>query len=132
MDTEQDLSGLKETIAQLPVNDRAKLRDFITDSIQEEAKSPFRYNELIRELWAVTGKTIDLDDRKAQFVWARAMAAYQMLREGFTTVETGRQMGRDHSTVIHLRRRIQDALDLPEAYKDIVDIWKQFQKRLQI
>ena len=54
-----------------------------------------------------------------------------MILEGYTTTEIGHQMEKDHSSVIHMRKKMQDALSLPWAYKDIIPIWNEFQKRIK-
>ena len=63
-------------------------------------------------------------------VWVKTMVAYEMMQEGFTLAEIGRQIGRDHSTIIHYRHKMENALSLPQAYKDIIPVWEEFQKRL--
>jgi len=76
----------------------------------------------------ILGEPIPVKSREVRFVWARTMVAYQLTQEGYTTEEAGRMMGKTHSDIIHLRNKMQDALDYSYAYKDIIDIWKQFQK----
>ena len=76
-------------------------------------------------------KTISYLSREPMDVWARTMIAYQMLIEGYSTGEIWRQMMKDHSTIIHLKNKMRDALSLPEAYGDIINIWDKFQKLIQ-
>jgi hypothetical protein len=59
------------------------------------------------------------------------MVAFQMCKEGYSTTEVGRQMMKDHSTIIHLRNKMQDVFELPQMYGDILEIWNRFQKQIQ-
>ena len=76
-------------------------------------------------------KTISYLSREPMDVWARTMIAYQMLIEGYSTGEIGRQMMKDHSTIIYLRKKMEDVFAIPQAYRDIIDIWNNFQNRIQ-
>ena len=76
-------------------------------------------------------KYVSLVSRIPEHVWARTMVAYQMVKEGYTSTEIGHQMMKDHSSVTHMKNKMQDALDLPQAYRDILETWNEFQKRIQ-
>ena len=76
------------------------------------------------------GETIPSKSRETRFVWARAMVVYQLRQEGFTLMEIGRMMGMHHSSVFHLEGKMKDALMYSFAYRDVIDIWKQFQNRI--
>ena len=74
---------------------------------------------------------IPVKSRRAEFVWARSILAYQLVKEGMTASEAGRFLGKDHSTIIYMRRRVEDALMYPKQYTDVIYIWKQFQKKIE-
>ena len=73
---------------------------------------------------------VDFFSRNPLDVWARTMVAYQMILEGYTCSEVGRQLMKDHSTITHLKKKMMDALSVPMAYQDIIPIWNEFQKRV--
>ena len=88
---------------------------------------------LMGAMASLQGKqTISLTSRDMEDVWARTFMAYQMLNEGYTTTEIGEQMQKDHATIIYLRKKMQDVFELPWAYRDILEQWNEFQKRIQL
>ena len=125
----------------LPYWSRVRLMAALKDSILEDTENPERRlpkileanrgRTLLQVMGQVIGEPVDLESRHARFAWARAMVAYQLTQEGFSTSEVGEQIGRDHATVSYHNSKMRFILDHPYAYKDIVDIWKQFQNRLQ-
>jgi transposase-like protein len=72
------------------------------------------------------------NDRKSAAVWGRTMVAYQLAIEGMPVCEIARQLLKDHATVIFMRRKMADALALPRAYSDIIEIWDRFQEKIGI
>ena len=60
----------------------------------------------------------------------RSFVSYQLHREGYSYTDIGRMMKRDHSTVIHLVRKTEDMLSLPQAYKQEVDMYNKMQELL--
>lgn len=126
---------LEQRCLEMPYRYRVNLCAALQESILQErmdGKKPVcsRGEILLEMMGEILGEPVDLKSRDARFVWARTMVTYQLLQEGFSTTEAGRMIGKDHSTAINMRRRMQDALDLPQAYKDIIDIWKQFQNKI--
>lgn len=126
---------LKQMCDALPLDEKVKLRNYLSRQItlvECRSKTPLRGEILLSDVADVLGEsTIPSSCRDSKYVWARAMVAYQMSLEGYTCTEIGRQLLRHHSDIIHLRRRMQDALKLPFAYRDVVEIWNKFQNRIQ-
>lgn len=127
---------LREQCLSLPYLDRLNLCEELRDTILLERRErrpmhPNRCQFLLEKMEQILGEPVKFDSRVTRFVWARTMVAYQLTREGYTLVETGRLMQKDHATIIHMRKKMQDALSFEYAYKDIVDIWKQFQKLIR-
>lgn len=121
-------------ILSLSLDEQRELRDRLTASIRN-ARLPRmdgRYGHLLNVMEMVTGQTVNPLSREPKDVWGRTMCAYQMLLEGYTTTEVGLQMGRDHSTVSWLKRKMEDALSVPAAYQDILPIWNDFKKMIQL
>jgi hypothetical protein len=83
--------------------------------------------KLLDLMGQILGEPVKLKSRESRYVWARAMVAYQMIQEGYSTFEVGKVLDKDHSSVIYLRNRMSDALAYEYAYQDIVDIWKRYQ-----
>lgn len=80
----------------------------------------------------VTGRKVNLFCRDQQDVWGKAMVAYQLLQEGFSLSAVSRMLCRkDHSTIIRYRQKMEDALAVPSAYRDIIEIWNNFKARIQ-
>lgn len=92
----------------------------------------WRADRLLELYGEVTGRRPNLFSRDRNDVWAKTMVAYQLIQEGYTLQSISRMLCRkDHSTIIHYRQKMQDALDVPQAYQDILPIWDEFQKRIQ-
>lgn len=66
------------------------------------------------------------DTRDAGNTLIRSFVAYRLHGEGFSFSEIGRMMRRDHSTVAHLVYRMRDMLSLPNAYKQEVRLYEEF------
>lgn len=78
----------------------------------------------------VTGRKINLFCRDQEDVWGKAMVGYQLLQEGFSLSAVSRMLCRkDHSTIIRYRQKMEDALAVPSAYRDIIEIWNNFKAR---
>ena len=80
---------------------------------------------------AITGRRVNLFSRDQGDVWARTMVAYRMIQEGYTLESISRQLyKKDHSVIINYRQKMENALAVPDAYRDIMPIWNEFQKRI--
>lgn len=124
---------LKRRCSRLTTEEKIQLVAFLSSYIQRErefGKSSIRGSILLGEMGKIYGRVISLTNRDAGDVWARTMVVYQMILEGYSITEIGRQLLKDHSTIIHLRKKMEDALSLPQAYQDILPIWEQFKQRL--
>ena len=81
----------------------------------------------------VTGRKVSLFSRDQEDVWGKAMVGYQLLQEGYTLQAVTRMLcKKDHSVIIRYRRKMEDAFAVPEAYRDIIEIWNEFKKRIQL
>ena len=80
---------------------------------------------------AITGRRVNLFSRDQGDVWARTMVAYRMIQEGYTLESISRQLyKKDHSVIINYKQKMENALAVPDAYRDIMPIWNEFQKRI--
>ena len=127
-------NDLKEAVERLTLKDKVELREYLSDMIESSrrVRSPLRCSVLLGEMAKAMGweQPIPYESRESLHVWARTMVAYQMLREGYSTVEVGHQMMKDHSTICHLRSKMQDVFDMPQAYEDILEMWDKFQNQI--
>ena len=115
----------------LSLDDKRLLVGRLQDSIQGKDDCT-RAVELLDIYADVTGRKPNIFSRDREDVWAKTMVAYQLLQEGYSLESVARQLYRkDHSSVIHYRQKMEDALEMAFAYQDIIPIWNEFQKRIQ-
>lgn len=127
---------LKRRCEGLTLADKISLRDWLSEVIMTTGgrkQTALRCAELLDAVAEAMGVSrIPFVSRSQSHVWARTMVAYQMIKEGYTTGEIGLQMHKNHSTVTHMRKKMQDALDVPGIFKDIVSVWNRFQNNIQL
>ena len=127
---------LKLAVENLSLKDKVELREYLSDMIDSSrrlSQSPLRCSILLGTMAAALGweKPIPYEGREAHFVWARTMVAYQMSKEGYTTVEIGRQMMKNRTTIIHLLNKMQDVFAFPQMYENELEMWYKFQKQIE-
>lgn len=114
----------------LSIDEKRQLIARIKNSL--DGVDSWRADRLLEMYGEVTGMKPNLYCRDRDHVWAKAMVAYQLLQEGYSLESVAMSLCKqNHSSIIHYRQKMQDALDVPQAYKDIIDIWNKFQKRIQ-
>ena len=127
---------LKLAVENLSLKDKVELREFLSDMIDSSrrlSQSPLRCSMLMGTMAAALGweHPIPYEGRESHYVWARTMVAYQMSMEGYPTIEIGRQMNKNRTTIIYLLKKIQDVFDLPYMYEDVLQMWYKFQKQIE-
>ena len=127
---------LKLAVENLSLKDKVELREYLSDIIDSSrrlSQSPLRCSILLRTMAAALGweKPIPYEGREPHYVWARTMVAYQMSKEGYHTVEIGRQMKKNRTTIIHLLNKMQDVFALPQMYKNELEMYYKFQKQIE-
>ena len=127
---------LKLAVENLSFKDKVELGEFLSDMIDSSrrlSQSPLRCSMLLGTMAASLGweKPIPYEGRESHYVWARTMVAYQMSKEGYTTIEIGRQMMKNRTTIIHLLNKMQDVFALPQMYADVLEMWYKFQKQIE-
>lgn len=121
---------MKQMVDSLSRTDKEYLVGYITQTLnlQNDLEArPARICEIMR---GIVGDFVGAR-RNANLVWARTMVAYQLKLDGFSTGRIGKELGKDHSSVMHMTRKMQDALNFPKMYWDIMPIWNEFQKRIK-
>ena len=127
---------LKLAVENLSLKDKVELREFLSDMINSSrrlSRSPLRCSILLGTMAAALGweHPIPYEGRESHYVWARTMVAYQMSKEGYTTIEIGRQMMKNRTTIIHLLKKMQDVFAFPQMYEDVLKMWYKFQKQIE-
>lgn len=114
----------------LPLDEKRQLISRLQDSCC--GHDSWRADRLMEIYGRVTGRTPNLFSRDKDDVWAKTMVAYQLLEEGYSLAKVTEQLCRkSNSSIVHYRQRMLDALHLPQVYKDIIEIWNEFQKQIQ-
>lgn len=127
---------LKLAVENLSLKDKVELREYLSDMINSSrrlSQSPLRCSILLGTMSAALGweHPIPYEGRESHYVWARTMVAYQMSKEGYTTIEIGRQMMKNRTTIIHLLKKMQDVFAFPQMYEDVLKMWYKFQKQIE-
>ena len=127
---------LKLAVENLSLKDKVELREYLSDMIDSSrrlSQSPLRCSMLLGTMAAALGweKPIPYEGRESHYVWARTMVAYQMSKEGYPTIEIGRQMMKNRTTIIHLLKKMQDVFAFPLMYEDVLKMWYKFQKQIE-
>ena len=127
---------LKLAVKNLSLKDKVELREYLSDMINSSrrlSRSPLRCSILLGTMAAALGweHPIPYEGRESHYVWARTMVAYQMSMEGYPTIEIGRQMNKNRTTIIYLLKKIQDVFDLPYMYEEGLQMWYKFQKQIE-
>ena len=129
------MTTLLDRCLELPYSERLNLCSAIQNSLLMERKEGVNTHQnrgqiLMGMMEEIQGEPVPDKSRKPRWVWCRRMVAYQLLLEGYSLHETGRMIGKDHATVVQMRHRMQDAFCYPYAYRDILELWKNFQKKI--
>lgn len=68
--------------------------------------------------------------RTREDVMIRSFVAYRLHGEGYSTTRIGKMIGRDHATVVHMIRKMEDILAYPGAYQDESEKYRRFENSL--
>ena len=88
-----------------------------------------RYEEVLAAAEEAVGVKLN-PGRDAVTTTVRSFVAYRLHKEGYSYTDIGRMMGRDHSSVIHLVERKENALSVPGAYKSETEMFNRFNEIL--
>jgi len=88
-----------------------------------------RYAEVLPAAEEAVGVKLN-PGRDALTTTVRSFVAYRLHKEGYSYTDIGRMMGRDHSSVIHLVERKENALSVPGAYKSETEMFNRFNEIL--
>ena len=85
-----------------------------------------RYPIVARAAEKATGTKV-APGRSRPRVLVRAFIAYRLCAEGYSRNDVGKVLGLDHSTVLHLCRKVEGMLSLPRAYAQEVKMFADFE-----
>lgn len=127
------MDALTKQCLGLNYEDRKTLIDNLQRSLETDVnpESKGKAAHYLDVMSDIVGRPIPLRIRESVFVWCRDMVIYQLLSEGYNTIQVGKMMSKNHATVIHARDTWQDALNFPFAFRAEMKIWKEFQKRIE-
>lgn len=117
----------------LPLEERKKIVARLSDSIVDTMaqRTPDSAARLFAIYQDLTGRRINLKSHDHNDVWGKVMIAYRMLQEGFSGGAIGRQLNKDHSTIIHYRRKMEFVFEMPKMYSDVIKIWEMFNDKVE-
>ena len=90
-----------------------------------------RYEELLAIAEDLFDYKMKTSRRDAEDVMIRRFIAYRLRQEGFSLASIGHAIGKDHSTVFHLIRQMQDYFTLPWIYKEDIQKYLEFESRVK-
>lgn len=85
--------------------------------------------DLIKFISVCFGASPLCERRTPQATYARAVFSYRMRHTGMHLADIGRFIGRDHSTITHYIRMMDDALAYPRQFKEINRLWQKVTQR---
>lgn len=88
------------------------------------------FNRMVSAMEAA-GHPVDLTRGKTEqsLFWPRAIIAYHLYQDRWNDRRIAQLMNRARPTITCMRYRVQDALDLPDMYDDVVEIDNNFKKQ---
>ena len=110
---------------------RQHLIKILSESLEDNTMIQERFQTLLGCATMLMGDGILSSSRESFCVFGRQMIAYQMHKEGFGWSDIGRQMGRPHSSVICLAKKMEEMLKFKVWYKNEKALWEEFQKMIE-
>lgn len=88
-----------------------RVRDLIERHLNDSQIDYCDVLDIVSEVTGITREQMLSTTRKREYVIARQVAAYFLVRHnGYNLTRSGKEVGRDHSTIIHYLRKVDDAL----------------------
>lgn len=66
--------------------------------------------------------------RKSEYVWARNIVAYQLVKDGMRHRDVARYLGLVRCTISHCVKSVENMLAYPKSYTHQMEIWRKFQE----
>ena len=107
----------------LPMQDMMDLQGDGDGRVFTPERAEVDTEELISFVTQIVDSPYD-PSRKPRAVMARTLVAYRLRLDGVSTTHIGWLIRKDHATVIHYTRMMEDALAFPQAFKELNRYWK--------
>jgi len=127
------MNELAKMACELPIYQRRELVQRINQSIVKEKQvvsAQDRYELVKSTVELVMDHKIE-SGRFHRDVLCRMYIAYILVQDGYKVETIGKLLGRHHSTIIYLKKMMQDMLSLPSIYQDEVTKLNQIKALLQ-
>lgn len=90
-----------------------------------------RFYTLFKAAKELCGTGILTTSRLPESVLGRKLIIYQMRKEGFSLHTIGKYLHRHHTSVLHLQKEMQNAIDYPQAFQKEMTFWNMFQNKIK-
>lgn len=126
------MTELMQQCLLLPTDEKQALISFLSSSLDKEQEDvSSRFFALYKAATSIVGDGILTDSRLRELVIGRMMIVYQMRQEGYTLHMIGRHLGRNHSSVYNLEKRMEDVLKYPKLFQSEIQQWNRFQELIK-
>jgi uncharacterized Fe-S cluster-containing radical SAM superfamily protein len=90
------------------------------------------FEESKKTMENVLGYSIDMQSRETRFIFARDCIVYHLIkRNTFTLEEIGKMIGKDHSTVSHIKTKMNEMIGDVRFYPSENELWNDFQQQIK-
>ena len=115
----------------LSMQDRKRLIRLLQESVDNpKPLDEGRFGVLYAIATEMFGNGILTSSRNYNLVLGRRFISYQLIVEGFSYSDIGRNLIRHHASIMHCRKMMEDYFKYPEMFKLELAYWNEFQKRL--
>lgn len=83
-------------------------------------------SKVIQAMEKASGHTFDYETRRDASAWERTIVADHLLAEGYTTIEIGKALNRDHSTVTFMKGRMAKLRKYRNMYPIETKLYNKF------
>ena len=94
-------------------------------------KAGDRFERYKRAMMIVCGFDFTEKEKSRAYVDCRTVVAWKLHEDGFTTGIIGSLMDKEHSSIVQYLRRMDNALEFPNAWKDLITLKGWFEKKLE-
>lgn len=98
---------------------------------QEPVDDGSRFNTLYKAAKEICGNGIMTNSRLSDSVLGRKLIVYQMRLEGFTLKTIAKALHRNHTSILHLQKEMQNAIDYPRLFQKEIKYWNLFQDKIK-
>lgn len=96
----------------------------------EEQEIIRRSEKYIEVMNGLIGEDIRGGSRRWKAVLGRNFVAYQLKKDGASSVLTGKLLQKDHSTMLMAVKKCEYILEHPGIYSEEIELWKTFLKTI--